>query len=47
MRDKRKAYITVGHGEVNDPESIPAEFKGRIGERQTTQFKKRLSDLNY
>jgi gliding motility-associatede transport system auxiliary component len=47
MRDKRKAYITVGHGEVNDPESIPAEFKGRIGERQTTQFKKRLGDLNY
>src|SRR5262249_36508544 len=47
MRDKRKAYVTVGHGEVNDPESIPAESKGRIGERQTTQFKKRLSDLNY
>src|SRR6185369_4693532 len=47
MRDKRKAYVTTGHGEINDPESIPADIKGRLGERQTTQLKKKLSDLNY
>jgi hypothetical protein len=47
LRDKRKAYLLVGHGEVNDPESVPAELKGRIGPRGTTQFKRRLADLNY
>jgi hypothetical protein len=47
MRDKRKAYLLTGHGEINDPESIPAELKGRIPERQTSLFKRRLSDLNF
>ena len=47
LRDKRKAYLLVGHGEINDPESIPAEYKARIPQRATTVFKKRLSDLNY
>jgi hypothetical protein len=47
LRDKRKAYLLVGHGEFNDPESVPAELKGRIGQHATTQFKKRLADLNY
>jgi hypothetical protein len=47
LRDKRKAYLLVGHGEVNDPESVPAELKGKIGQHGTTQFKKRLADLNY
>lgn len=47
MRDKRKAYLLTGHGEINDPDSIPAEVKGRIPERQTSLFKRRLSDLNY
>ncbi|HEY6178062.1 MAG TPA: Gldg family protein [Kofleriaceae bacterium] len=47
MRDKRKAYVTVGHGEMNDPESMPAELKGKIPERSTTSFKKALADLNY
>jgi hypothetical protein len=47
LRDKRRAYLLVGHGEFNDPESVPAELKGRIGQHGTTQFKKRLADLNY
>ena len=47
VRDKRKAYVLTGHGEINDPESMPAELKGRVPERRTTVFKKRLTDLNY
>ena len=47
LRDKRKAYLLVGHGEYNDPESVPAELKGRIGQHGVTQFKRRLADLNY
>jgi hypothetical protein len=47
MRDKRKAYVLTGHGELNDPESIPAELKNRMTEHSTNLFKKRLSDLNY
>jgi hypothetical protein len=47
MRDKRKAYLLTGHGEINDPDSIPAELKGRGIERRTTVLKKRLGDLNY
>jgi hypothetical protein len=47
LRDKRKAYLLVGHGEINDPESVPAEIKARVGQHATTVFKKRLADLNY
>ena len=47
LRDKRKAYLLVGHGEINDPDSIPAELKTRASQRTTTTFKKRLADLNY
>jgi hypothetical protein len=47
LRDKRKAYVLTGHGEINDPDSIPSEFKGRVPQRSTTVFKKRLADLNY
>ncbi len=47
MRDKRKAYVMVGHGEMNDPDSIPSELKGRGGERRVTKFKQRLGELNY
>ena len=46
-RDKRKAYLLVGHGEITDPDSLPAELKGRVPERHTTVFKRRLTDLNY
>jgi len=47
LRDKRKAYLTIGHGEITDPESIPAELKGRGLDRSTTVLKRRLADLNY
>lgn len=46
-REKRKAYVMTGHGEITDPESIPPELKGRVPERRTSVFKKRLADLNY
>lgn len=47
MRDKRKAYLLVGHGEMNDRETMPAEIKGRIADRPVTIFRRRLADLNY
>jgi hypothetical protein len=47
VREKRKAYVMTGHGEINDPESIPPELKGRVPERRTSVFKKRLGELNY
>ena len=47
VREKRKAYVMTGHGEITDPDSVPPELKGRVPERRTTVFKKRLGDLNY
>ena len=47
VREKRKAYVMTGHGEMNDPDSIPPDLKGRTPERRTTVFKKRLGELNY
>ena len=47
VRDKRKAYVMTGHGEMNDPDSVPPDMKGRVPERRTTVFKKRLGELNY
>jgi hypothetical protein len=47
VRDKRKAYVMTGHGEITDPDSVPPELKGRVAERRTSVFKKRLGDLNY
>lgn len=47
VREKRKAYVMTGHGEINDPESLPPELKGRVPERRTSVFKKRLGELNY
>jgi len=47
MRDKRKAYLLVGHGELNDRDSMPSELKGQIPDKPVTIFKRRLSDLNY
>jgi hypothetical protein len=47
VREKRKAYVMTGHGEINDPESIPPDIKGRVPNRQTSVFKKRLGELNY
>lgn len=47
VREKRKAYVMSGHGEITDRDSVPAELKGRVPERRTSVFKKRLADLNY
>jgi hypothetical protein len=47
ITDKRKAYLTAGHGELTDPESLPPELKGRIPDQRTTVFKKRLAELGY
>jgi hypothetical protein len=47
VREKRKAYVMTGHGEITDPDSVPPELKGRVPERRTSVFKKRLGDLNY
>ena len=45
VREKRKAYLTVGHGEFTHPESLPAELKHQ--ERKGADFKKLLGALNY
>jgi hypothetical protein len=37
----------VGHGEVNDPSTIDPALKGKVRQRQTQVFRKRLSDLGY
>jgi hypothetical protein len=48
VREKRKAYLTVGHGEMTDYSSVPPELKnGKVPERHITTFKKRLTDLGY
>ncbi len=47
VRDKRKAYLLKGHGEVTDPESVPPEVKGRVQDRSMTKFRQRLGELNY
>ncbi|HUJ59810.1 MAG TPA: Gldg family protein [Kofleriaceae bacterium] len=47
VHEKRKAYLTVGHGELTDPDSIPVELKGKIPDQRTTVLKKRLVELGY
>lgn len=47
LRDKRKVYLLTGHGEINDPDSLPADLKARLPQRGTSVFKRRLADLNY
>jgi hypothetical protein len=39
--------VVKGHGEISDPESVPPEMKGKVPERRTSVFKKRMSDLRY
>ncbi len=46
-RDKRKAYLMTGHGEMNDLDSVPSELKGKVPERRVTKFKEKLGALNY
>jgi hypothetical protein len=47
VRDKRKAYLTVGHGEMQDYSSVPPQLRDKIHERHTTTFKKELGTLGY
>lgn len=47
IRDRRKAYLTIGHGEINDPNSVDPAFKGKVRQRQTQVFRRRLGDLGY
>lgn len=47
VREKRKAYVLKGHGELTDPDSVPSEIKGRVPERGMTIFRRRLAELNY
>lgn len=47
VRDRRKAYLTIGHGEVNDPTSIDPSLKDKVRNRQLQVFRKRLADLGY
>lgn len=46
VREPKVAYFTVGHGELNDPESAPAGSK-RTGRFTSSLIKTRLSMLNY
>jgi len=45
VREKRKAYLTSGHGEFTDPGSAPEEMK--FMERKSAEFKRVLGALNY
>lgn len=47
VRDRRTLYVTVGHGELNDPDSIDPSLKGTVPPKRTTIFKRRLTELNY
>ena len=47
VREKRKAYILTGHGEMTNPESIPPELKGKVPERRSTLLRQQLAGLNY
>lgn len=44
-RDKRKAYLVTGHGEMTNPESVPPDVV--VEPRRTVTFRKYLGDLNY
>ncbi len=47
MREKRKAYLTVGHGELNDRGSLSPMLKDKIPERQATVMRQTLAFLGY
>jgi hypothetical protein len=47
VREKRKVYLTTGHGEMTNPDSIPPELKGKVPNRPTSVFRARLPGLNY
>jgi hypothetical protein len=47
VRDKRVAYLTVGHGEINDPDSLAPQLREQLPEARTTMIKSILRDLHY
>jgi hypothetical protein len=47
VREKRKLYLTVGHGELNDPDSLPEYLRGRLPDGKATVLKAVLTALNY
>ena len=47
LRVKRAVYLTTGHGEIIDRESLSEADKARIPERRTDSFTKLLPDLNF
>ncbi len=48
VREKRKAYLVAGHGEITSFDTVPPQFKnGTIQERHVSVFKTRLAQLNY
>ncbi len=47
LREKRKAYLTVGHGEINDPESLPPHLRAQLPDAKTQVIKNILTSLNY
>lgn len=47
VREKRKAYLTVGHGEINDPDSLPAQVRARFPDAKAMVIKAILGQLNY
>lgn len=47
VRERRKAYLTIGHGEINDPSSIDRAVPFEVPPRQVQVFRRRLADLGY
>jgi hypothetical protein len=47
VREKRKAYLTVGHGEINDPDSIDPTMRDRMPDARATVIKSVLTSQNY
>ena len=47
VREKRKLYLTVGHGEVNDPDSLPEYRRASFPEGKASVLKAVLNALNY
>lgn len=47
LRDKRKVYLTVGHGEINDPDSLPPNLRGKLPDGRAQVIKNILTQLNY
>jgi hypothetical protein len=40
VREKRKAYLTVGHAELNDPDSLPVQYRGRFPDAKASSSRR-------